>query len=79
MADRTAVGIFAEVFTVLASRENQEEARAIAHELWPMTQSYDFCDEQMDCDEELKVLGLLREAPHPKYMDETLKIYGPVD
>lgn len=79
MADRTAAGIFSDVFTVLASRENQQEAREIAHELWPKTQSYDFSDSQMDCDEELKKLGLLRETPHPKYEGETLQIYGPVD
>lgn len=62
---------------LLACRENQQEAREIAHELWPFTRSYDFCDEQMECDGALSRLGLLCEAPDPKHDGETLKFYGP--
>lgn len=77
MADRTAAGIFGDVFCILAKRKNQEEASAIAAEVFALVSGYDFCEEQMEADKALKKLGLAREVPDPEYPGEMMVQYGP--
>lgn len=77
MADRTSAEVFGEVFRILAKRKNKEEAQAIAARVWPLTQNYDFTEDQMEVDAELMKLGLAREVPDPDYQGETVMEYGP--
>lgn len=77
MADRTAAEILGEVFGILAKRKDVEEAKAIALQVWPLTQQYDFTEDQMEADAALKKLGLMREVPDPENEGESMDEYGP--
>lgn len=79
MADRTSAKVFGKVFTLLAKNPT-EEHKAIAAELWPEIQEYDFSEYQMYCDDALKALGLARDGVDPKYPDDGIVImYGPIN
>jgi hypothetical protein len=75
MADRTSARLFGELFTKLAelrqaSSSNRASMAATEIDLlddlvawvWDQTGGYDFSPYQMDCDEVLKELGLMRPA-----------------
>lgn len=59
MADRTSAGLFSTVFTLLAKNPTDEH-KAIAKEIWPLIDEYDFSEYQMECDEALISLDLAR-------------------
>lgn len=58
MSDRTAASIFKQIFTRLA------RSTYLDHELvkltWADTFQYDFCAEDMGCDQQLVTLGLAK-------------------
>ena len=69
MADRTSAGLFAKIFDLLAENPT-EEKKNIASEIWPMRNEFDFCDEQMYCDESLIKLGLAKMGIHSDYPED---------
>ena len=78
MADRTSARVFGKVFRLLAKKPTDEH-KAIATELWPETEEYDFSPDQMYCDDALKALGLAKMGVDPRWPDEgEVIIYGPV-
>jgi hypothetical protein len=77
MADRTSAGIFHRLFRKLAT-DPTDQHRLWAREFWEEAKQYDFSWYQLECDEELLVLGLARRGIDPDYPHEGETIfYGP--
>lgn len=80
MGDSKSPEIFGAIFSKLAEYEverKQIDPIEFAHWLWPMTSKYDFCDSEMEVDDELKELGLYRESTVPDQWGEYPGEYGP--
>lgn len=69
MADRTSASLFGKIFDLLAKNPT-EENKAIATEIYPMRNEYDFSDYQMYCDESLIKLGLAKMGINPEYPED---------
>lgn len=69
MADRTSASLFGKIFDLLAKNPT-EENKAIAAEIYPMRNGFDFSDYQMYCDESLIKLGLAKMGINPKYPED---------
>jgi len=69
MADRNSAEIFGSVFTKLArvvndydeTNDTKRTVRRVARDLWGETVRYDFSCYQLECDDDLVLLGLARE------------------
>lgn len=59
MSDRTTASLFSRIFEHLANTATAEDKK-FAEELYQETNSYDFSDYQMGCDDALIILGLAR-------------------
>ncbi len=59
MSDRSKAYLFAEIFQMFADNMTAE-SKAFARKVWVMTFEYDFHWSQMECDEELVMLGLAK-------------------
>jgi len=78
MADRDSATIFSEIFTRLGSDPTEQHVKW-AHELWKLTQQYDFSAYQLECDEALQKLGLAWRGLDPDYPEDGVTwLYGPV-
>lgn len=66
LSDRTSAGLFAGIFEFLAE-EPDERGKKFARRLWEMTKQYDFTPCQMECDDALLDLGLMRKGTYPQH------------
>lgn len=80
MADRTAAGLFHDVFNLVAEHVPESESRnEMAQRFWGLTRDYDFSPYQMYCDDALLTLGLARRGVDPEWPENGEQIlYGPV-
>lgn len=77
MSDHSSAEIFGTMFAKLA-RNPTDEHKALAAELFKFSQNFDFSEEQMGVDRELKILGLARKGTDPRFQqDGKVWIYGP--
>ena len=74
MSDRTAAGIYSNVFQELA-KDPDVKARKLAETFWDQSLHYDFSPEQLCCNTALEDLGLARPDP----TEEGCYLYGPED
>lgn len=66
MSDSTAISIFRKVFVALAKNSNYATTLA-AREIYKEIKDFDFSPYEMNCYNELKSLGLVKEINHPVY------------
>ena len=71
MADRTSAALFGKIFELLAKNPTDEH-KAMAKEIWPLTNDYDFSEYQMNADGSLIELGLAKEGKDPLSGEDTL-------
>lgn len=64
MADRLAAEIFADIFSLLATKDSPT-SRGIAADIFKITAGYDFEPEQMGVDSKLVLLGCARYGVNP--------------
>ena len=79
MADRSSAYLFSRIFSLIDEHVQDAQTRQkLALEFWNESRSYDFSDDQMDCDEVLMKLGLARRDVDPRYPhDGEVVLYGP--
>ncbi len=79
MADRSAAEIFGVVLGIIANElPPTPERERVVRQVWHLSHSYDFSPCQMEADDILTSLGLLRMVPNTKHPDEgELREYGP--
>ncbi len=63
MADRTSAEIFAYIFDYLVHNDEIDfDHKEFVEWLWKLSQQYDFCWQQMEIDEDLEKLGLIKSS-----------------
>lgn len=79
MADRTSAEIFSNVFELIVKYvPDSPERDEMALLFWNLSRGYDFSDNQMDCDEALRELGLARYGIDPDWPEDgEVLLYGP--
>lgn len=76
MADRTSAGIFGDIFEFLVTMEQNEHTKKFAKKMWENSYEYDFCPDQMGCDDSLVKLGFAKRGIHPRYKEECMMYLG---
>ena len=79
MADRTSAALFADVFDMLAA-DGPLDRDALARFFCEKSREYDFCWQQMGCDDALVKLGLLRKGVDPECPEDgEAWLFGPAE